>query len=1520
MVEDKPTPLVSIIIPTYNSQKSIKKCLESIKNQYYKRIEILVADRHSRDATTLIARQHNAKMISLDAERSEAKNYAAKNAYGDFLLFIDSDMILHSKVIEECVNTCIQKNVDAIIIPEKYIGEGMLGKWKKDEKTSLSATSSKSMEIPRFFRKSAFLHVHGYDEKLVCGEDFDLFQRFEKLGYKTAKIDSEIFHFEGRPSLRSILSKAYWYGKTFPALIQKNPSNTIKRYFIFRLTFLKNANVTFGNADSLVGFNILKLFEYFAYFLGISSQLLHMFSEKCRADVLKNGALKNRMLIANFAIILLIATVIFRNFLFTSEWPGGGDVLGFVSRAYLYGEDFKWLSMWRPYSFGFVEGINSMDFFLMSLYLAFRDPSWTVKAFMFLSYLAAGFFMYLFAYRYTREHVASLSASLVYILNQWLFSQLTEAHVDIILSYALAPLIFILLDKALQTSKPKSILLLSVGLSLFLTGFHPECVVIYGVFLVIYVAFFILFPTQKETAKTRFFRLLKVSLPSALIVFLLSSFFLIPFLIDVRSPYMHPSYEYPLDDAFWGSYRNVTDAFTLRAIEKWGYENIVDVYSGLGLADFPVYTALLIIFLLAYSTLLIRRDRFTIFFALSTIISVFIAKGPHPPFGHIFVWAWFNVPHFAIFRAANRWIMMAIFSHAFFVSLLVCCIKRYITEKNSTQIDEKYFELEVKNSGFSKVRRLRVSFDDLNVLVKKLRRIIYILSIVLLIFIFLSGFFSCFFFFFQGLQVYTPSEQYLAPYEWLARQQDDYKVVSVGRSHYEWVISPDQYSDFASSAMQTSLGWGHDIGFDSSFIHDKPVLQDGGWDFKPRQFIDHLRFRLGREHLTDNLLKILGAFAYKYIVIPPYATNKTREFFLNQEGYQILYNQTALILENEYAAPRVFATNNSMLVLGGLESFDALCKIDGFKLSENLMFFVPEISDNFSLEHEAFAESQMFCFVNTDVLDLAMLSLEMGVNIIYAGHYGASSLNHTAYWVKMPSWRNVGALVLSGSTLTTSGKNKANIPFEVGSEGCYDVWLRIGLAPSRGKLSIFVDGEYVQEIRPEYPLWSKLAWINIASLNLTKGGHLITLENDGTGYNDVDAIAIVKPSELDLKINQIMGILQNFNGRLLYMLDAKEQFLGAFSRDWYWTVIPYNGYIIRLEGLGSNVASLATANATSSSNSFEESCAIDENLGTRWTSEKGVLPQWLELTWDKPQTLYGVRIFFEYAYATDYLVQTWNGTCWINQTTVMGNNVLENTHEFTEPIETEKLRVYVTAFSVHDRVSIWELEAYSAGTTSSPAKITIPRKGNYMLAARIGTGPQHGTLYLNVNGTLYSIPCNDSISQFEWYEIGPFSLDIGELSISIGGKGLVEIDKFVVYSLKDGENSLPLSELFSFANPRVSIEYEKVNSYTFQVNVNANETFTLIFSETYNPLWKALIDGQEIPSIPAYSIVNSFYINKTGQFTITINFIGQSYADTGLIISVGSLITIVVLLLAPSKFFRKLESVKQIVSKGKPST
>ena len=135
----------------------------------------------------------------------------------------------------------------------------------------------------------------------------------------------------------------------------------------------------------------------------------------------------------DFIVIVLIGLLVFRNFLFSCYWPAGGDVLGWISRVYLFGHDLRWTYTWRPHSFGFPENIYLIDFFYMLLYNLLKAPIFLIKLVMFLSFIFSGFSAYIFAFKYTSNNLASFLAALIYMLNQWVgfpVNRGSRRHID----------------------------------------------------------------------------------------------------------------------------------------------------------------------------------------------------------------------------------------------------------------------------------------------------------------------------------------------------------------------------------------------------------------------------------------------------------------------------------------------------------------------------------------------------------------------------------------------------------------------------------------------------------------------------------------------------------------------------------------------------------------------------------------------------------------------------------------------------------------------------------------------------------------------------------------------------------------------------------------------------------------------------------------------------------------------------------------------------------------------------------
>lgn len=109
--------LISVVVPVYNVEKYVKKCLDSLIAQTYKTIEIIVVDDGSTDSSLSICTKLSlidSRIVVFHKENgglSDARNYGIKRAKGSYVTFVDSDDFVDSNMIEElfcnaAVNNC----------------------------------------------------------------------------------------------------------------------------------------------------------------------------------------------------------------------------------------------------------------------------------------------------------------------------------------------------------------------------------------------------------------------------------------------------------------------------------------------------------------------------------------------------------------------------------------------------------------------------------------------------------------------------------------------------------------------------------------------------------------------------------------------------------------------------------------------------------------------------------------------------------------------------------------------------------------------------------------------------------------------------------------------------------------------------------------------------------------------------------------------------------------------------------------------------------------------------------------------------------------------------------------------------------------------------------------------------------------------------------------------------------------------------------------------------------------------
>lgn len=114
-------PLVSVIIPNYNAEKYIEKCITSVVNQSYRNVEIIVVDDGSTDASWGIITRLASEYTNIKAQRQGnlnaaiARNRGMEMSNGKYLFFLDSDDMVTMESITELVRCAEEEEADLVI-------------------------------------------------------------------------------------------------------------------------------------------------------------------------------------------------------------------------------------------------------------------------------------------------------------------------------------------------------------------------------------------------------------------------------------------------------------------------------------------------------------------------------------------------------------------------------------------------------------------------------------------------------------------------------------------------------------------------------------------------------------------------------------------------------------------------------------------------------------------------------------------------------------------------------------------------------------------------------------------------------------------------------------------------------------------------------------------------------------------------------------------------------------------------------------------------------------------------------------------------------------------------------------------------------------------------------------------------------------------------------------------------------------------------------------------------------------
>lgn len=178
----------SLIIPAYNVEKYIKKCLDSVLNQTYNNYEIIIINDGSTDNTSKILERYksNKKIKIINQENkglSNARNTGVSNAKGDYILFIDSDDFIEKELLE-ILNKTI-KDEDLVRFQIKILDETnkIIKEYKEETFNNLNGIEAFNklskynlveLAVCYAYKKDTFLKNNYKFEEKTYHEDFGL--------------------------------------------------------------------------------------------------------------------------------------------------------------------------------------------------------------------------------------------------------------------------------------------------------------------------------------------------------------------------------------------------------------------------------------------------------------------------------------------------------------------------------------------------------------------------------------------------------------------------------------------------------------------------------------------------------------------------------------------------------------------------------------------------------------------------------------------------------------------------------------------------------------------------------------------------------------------------------------------------------------------------------------------------------------------------------------------------------------------------------------------------------------------------------------------------------------------------------------------------------------------------------------------------------------------------------------------------------------------------------------------------
>lgn len=270
---------VSVIIPAFNEEAEIGRCLKSLQQQTLKDKEIIVVDDGSTDKTQEIVQQFSVKLLAQShLGPGRARNLGAKEARGEILVFVDADMTFDKKFLEKLTIPIIKNETIGTFSKNELVSN-------KDNIWSKCWNFNKGLPADR-------MHAQNYPDtqpvfRAILKKEFERAGGFKPIGYVddhtladqlgvlATTASGAIFYHQNPSSLGEIFRQARWIGKS------EYKRRKIKNEQVMKIISLIRYNPLFSLVNGIIGAAKLGLPVYLifklVYDLAVEISLLGSF-------------------------------------------------------------------------------------------------------------------------------------------------------------------------------------------------------------------------------------------------------------------------------------------------------------------------------------------------------------------------------------------------------------------------------------------------------------------------------------------------------------------------------------------------------------------------------------------------------------------------------------------------------------------------------------------------------------------------------------------------------------------------------------------------------------------------------------------------------------------------------------------------------------------------------------------------------------------------------------------------------------------------------------------------------------------------------------------------------------------------------------------------------------------------------------------------------------------------------------------------------------------------------------------